>query len=272
MLMRKYELPYNFDKKLIDGYKILNLPFDMIDCIYVPPFLNDYESIIRNINPKDTFVNLTYDEYIEHIQYINSLFPGKLQLLLQRVDGTLMPSYMVKKYIGLGFKNFCVGTIEQAKIIKEINPELKVVGSIAMHISRNKIKHNYYDYKKYFDIFVLDFSFNKNFLEIKLLPKDFKYMLLVNSRCNIHCNGDHHWWNIREELKCPGIMPNISIHQSCIIKPTDLHLFDPYIEVYKIADRGWPTEMIMREVVLYTTEYYTYFGSTISDPSAYQTY
>lgn len=103
-----------------------------------------------------------------------------------------------------------------------------------MHITVEKLKKNNEEYKKFFDIFVLDFSYNKNFLSIKLLPKDFKYMLLINARCNIHCDGDRHWWHPTGPVSCPGILPHINFHQSCMIKPNDLHLFDPYIEVYKI--------------------------------------
>lgn len=78
--MRKYELPYNFDKALIDGYRILDIPQESIDCIYVPPFLNDYQSILRlgQGDPNDMYQSLTYEEYIDHINYINQFFPNKL--------------------------------------------------------------------------------------------------------------------------------------------------------------------------------------------------
>ena len=35
----------------------------------------------------------------------------------------------------------------------------------------------------------------------------------------------------------------------------DLGFFDPYISIYKIQDRGWPTEDILRDYILYTSEY-----------------
>lgn len=271
-MKRKYEFPYNFDKALIHGYQLLNIQYESIDCIYIPPFFGDYETISRRSKFEgDQFTTLTYEEYIDHIQYINRIYPNKLQLLLQRVDGTLMPSYLIKKYIGLGIKNFCVGTIDQAKIIKDIDPTIKVVGSIAMHITSDKLLSSKEDYLKYFDAFVLDFSFNKNFLKIKKLPKDFNYMLLINSRCNINCDGDRHWWGDGFSHVCPGISPEIDFSQSCIIRPMDLELFDPYISVYKFQDRGWPTNMILEDVSLYIADYNRYMGPYVPDPMLYQT-
>lgn len=240
----------------------------MIDCIYLPPFFKDYQTVIRQ-KENDIVLQLSYDEYLEHVKYINNIYPNKLQLLLQRTDGTIMPSYLIKKYISLGFNNFCVGSLEQAKIIKNINPNIKIVGSIAMHITLEKIKNNYDEYKQYFNSFVLDFSYNKNLISIKSLPKDFEYILLINSRCNITCKGDHHWW-WQENFKCPGIAGNgIDFYHSCLIRPMDLMIFDPYIKVYKIQDRGWPTADILRDTVLYTQNYDIY--SFISENSLYQT-
>lgn len=224
----------------------------------MPPLYSDYESILRTDPKEDKIPKITYEEYLEHINYIKQFYPDKLQLLLQRTDGYLMPSYLIKKYIGLGFRNFCVGSLEQAKIIKEIDPTIRVVGSIAMHIEPGDITKKYDLYKQYFNAFVLDFSYNKNYLKIKILPKGFEYMLLANSRCNIHCDGDHHWWGT-ENMYCPGVATSEhDFYDSCVIRPMDLYLFDPYIHVYKIQDRGWKTEWILREVVLYSTNYGVY--------------
>ena len=58
-MKRKYELPYNFDKKLITGYQMLGITLDDIDCIYLPPFLNDYKTISRN----NTFEKRMFTSY-----------------------------------------------------------------------------------------------------------------------------------------------------------------------------------------------------------------
>lgn len=270
--MIKFEMPYNFDKQLILGYELLGVDINQIDCIYVPPFIEDYQTILRTPE-KDVYAQLTYEEYLDHIQYIEQHYPGKLQLLLQQIKPEKnMPSNLIKKYINLGFNNFCVGNIEQAKIIKEINPNIKIVGSIAMHTDYDKIISNLEVYKKYFNSFVLDFSFNKNILAIKKLPKEFEYMLLANSRCNIRCEGDRHWWGDGESHKCPGIYPNINYMDSCMIRPNDLHVFQPYIKVFKLQDRGWPTTLILQSVAMYCCDINFYLGPTISDSTIYQCY
>lgn len=268
--MRKFELPYNFDKELILGYQLFGIDPNEIDCIYMPPFIKDYQSILRN-NHEDTYTQLSHEEYIDHVNYINTQFPGKLQLLLQKTNSNnVMPEDIVKKYIQLGFKNFCVGSIEQARIIKTIDPSIKIVGSIAMHIDKNKIYENFKEYIQYFDSFVLDFSYNKNFPKIKQLPKYFEYILLANSRCNINCEGDRHWWGDGKSHNCPGIYPNIDHNKSCLIRPVDLYLFEPYINVFKLQDRGWSTQMILREVALYCNDLDFYMGPTVADSSIYQ--
>lgn len=78
-----------------------------------------------------------------------------------------------------------------------------------MHISKTKLEQNKDEYKQYFDAFVLDFGYNKDFIKIKGLPKEFKYMILINSRCNVFCDGDRHWWGDGFSHTCPGIAPNI---------------------------------------------------------------
>ena len=268
--MLKFELPYNFDKQLILGYKLLGIEPNQIDCIYMPPFIDDYQTILRTPE-KDTYAQLTYKEYFEHVDYVEQQYPGNLQLLLQQIKPEKnMSAALIKKYINLGFKNFCVGNIEQAKIIKTIDPTIKIVGSIAMHTTYEKIISNLEEYKNYFDSFVLDFSFNKNILKIKQLPKDFEYMLLANSRCNTTCEGDRHWWGDGESHKCPGIYPNIHYNNSCMIRPTDLHIFQPYIKVFKLQDRGWPTTSILQSVAMYCCDINFYLGPTIPDSSIYQ--
>lgn len=266
--MRKFELPYNFDKNLLLGYQLLGINIDQIDCIYVPPFIKDYQTILRN-GGEDTYTLLSYEEYLDHIKNINTIFPNKLQLLLQRTNEEYnMSSSLIKKYINLGFRNFCVGNIEQAKIIKEIDPKIKIVGSIAMHITYEKILSNFDIYKKYFNSFVLDFSYNKNITKIKQMPKDFEYMLLVNSGCNIHCDGDRHWWHW-DNFKCPGRYPDVPYGESCLIRPVDLYIFEPYIGVFKIQDRGWPTSEILTSTCFYCCGSEFYMGPAVADSSIY---
>ena len=52
---------------------------------------------------------------------------------------------------------------------------------------------------------------------------------------------------------------------SALIRPMDLKLFDPYIQVYKLQDRGWPTSDIIRDFILYTSNYSIYPNITIDE-------
>ena len=46
--MRQFEFPYNFDKNLIKILKCLDPEGKTINCIYMPPFIKDYNTILRN--------------------------------------------------------------------------------------------------------------------------------------------------------------------------------------------------------------------------------
>jgi hypothetical protein len=46
--MRSFEFPYNFDKNLLFGLKIFDPEGLTINCIYMPPYLKDYKTILRN--------------------------------------------------------------------------------------------------------------------------------------------------------------------------------------------------------------------------------
>lgn len=261
MLHQKFEIPYNFDINLIQTLKIFDPIGETIDCIYIPPYQKDYITILRSGEQAEYLDNLSRDEYEYHISIINKLYPNKLQLLLQK-ESIIMPEDQIKYYLSLGFKNFCVASVEQAKIIKNINSNIKIVGSIAMNINLNKIIKNNSIYKEYFDYFVLPFNFCKDIEQIKKMPKNYKYILLINAYCNTSCNGIHHWFSNykNEEIKCPGILHknNLKWKENTRIRPMDLAIFEPYISVFKIQDRGWPTQEILRDYILYTSDYSIY--------------
>jgi len=73
-----------------------------------------------------------------------------------------------------------------------------------MKIDANKLLLDDYSV---FDGFVLWFPFNRDIQKIKTMPKNFKYVLLVNCPCSIDCNGTNHWLakNFHEEynILCP---------------------------------------------------------------------
>lgn len=262
---RKFEIPYNFDPAYIDTLLSCNLINDSIAFIYVAPLLEDYKTIIRD-DPYNSY-ELTREEYVKHIEKINKYFNGKMQLLLQRKD-IVLPIDKLKWYINLGFTHFCCGNPLQAEIIKTYDPNLTTIGSITLHVTKQDIL-NKENYREYFDYFVLDFRYGKNLEAIKNMPSEKKYMLLVNSLCHHNCDGDRHWFakNLDLPVGCPGKYPyeNNNFNNSILIRPMDLKYFDPYIDVYKMQDRSWPTWMIIRDLVLYTTDFTIYPGIEYSE-------
>lgn len=255
-MIRKFEIPYNFDPNYVATLKQCGLINDSIAFVYVAPFYEDYVTVIRE--EPYPFSSLTREQYAGHIQKLKIAFPNKLQLLLQKKD-KIMSKEQLQWYIDLGFSHFCCGNPEQARIIKEINPNFTVIGSIVLHVTGKEITDFNDYYKKFFDYFVLDFSYGRNLFAIKCMPSTKKYMILVNAICHRHCDGDHHWniKSLNDVMICPGKfgVEHNDFNQTTWIRPMDLKYFDPYIDVYKIQDRSWSTAEIVRDIILYTTDY-----------------
>ena len=258
--MIQFEIPYNFDPYYVDTLKNCNLINDYIKYIYIAPFKDDYTTIIRHDVYGAKF--LTREEYVKHMQKIRYYFNGKMQLLLQKKD-KLMPLETLKWYIDIGFTAFCCGNVEQAKMIKNYDPSLTVIGSIVLHVTNQDILENK-DYQNFFDVFVLDFSYGRSLTKIKNMPDTKKYMILANSTCHVNCDGDHHW-NVTKEfakIHCPGRYPreHQNFNDTVLIRPMDLHFFEPYIDTFKMQDRSWPTWSIINDLIMYETDYTTYPG------------
>ncbi len=256
--MKPFEIPYNFDKTLIDFLNIYNIN---IHSIYLPPFQNHYittRHFYRNL--KATFPTTLVD-YEEHIKFIikNNYSP---MLLLQRRD-KILPSTLIQYYINIGINKFCVGSIEQAKIIKEISQEIEIIGSITMQINKEKILNNNYND---FTGFVLFFPFNRDIQKIKELPRQFTYTLLVNSGCNIFCDGLTHWSvnSIPEEqnimAKCPR-RKDATFKHNIYIPNIDIPYFEPYINYIKLQGREYSTQQLINEIVYYNYDNLNKFNS-----------
>lgn len=266
---RFFEMPYNFDQKLINILSMLEL--SNIYSFYIPPCWEDYKSIVRN-NYQDSYISLNFYNYCKHINYINNKFSNHLTLLLQQPT-IIMNKENIEKYISLGFTKFIVGNVEQANIIKNIDTNIEVIGSITMHINQKQLLNNYNIYKFLFNGFVLDFSFNKSLDKIQALPSDYMYILLLNSFCNINCSGNQHWFNKDNKniVPCPGLYlkDSYDFSTTCLIRPMDLKFFDPYITIYKLQDRGWSTTNILFDYFLYNSDFSIY-PNIIYDQNLYK--
>ena len=71
-LVKKFEVPYNFDFKLIDFY---SLHSSMISFVYLPPFKSDAINTRTIIENPSTglpwlYARYTREEYIDHLKYL----------------------------------------------------------------------------------------------------------------------------------------------------------------------------------------------------------
>ena len=269
--MKQFEIPYNFDLNLIIALYKLNIT-DLFHCIYVPPYWEDYVSAKYNyihhngINMQNN-KKMTREEYEFHISYINAYFPDKLMLLLQQ-NNQCISNELLSYYYNLGFHKFCVGNLKQAQQIKTSYPNDEIIGSITMKIMPKDLKDKRYEI---FDGFVLWFPYNRNLKMIQSLPKNYKYILLVNCDCSIYCQGSHHWFaNHQEEqvLNCPKPKTWENIIR---IDPCDLSLFDPYISYFKLQGREYSTNELLKDIILYTTNYKYLNPSFEINQNKYQT-
>lgn len=260
---REFEIPYNFDPnliKLIKQFDYNNENESFVNCIYMPPYIHDYKTIIRSGIQADQLSTMTRKNYEQHINFINQLYPGKVQILLQNPN-LIMNNETIKYYNDLGITKFCSGSYEQSKIIRENCDNSNIVGSITMRISKEHLlKHP--EYKEMFDGFVLHFPFSKSIEGIKELPQDYYYLILVNAFCQTTCPGVHHWFSqYTPQEKGPATEACISPkdwEKTALINPADLDLFEPYIKIFKLQDRGWPTQDIFRDFILYTSDFSIY--------------
>lgn len=275
--MKPLEIPYNFDKNLIFILYQIDPTGEKYNCIYLPPFKYDYVGAKHNyVHTNNNSINKNFpqtrEEYISHIQHINIYFKNKLMLLLQQ-QNCYMPAHLINWYYNLGFKTFCVGSIKQAIIIRQLYPDVTIIGSITMKVTINDLQKEEYNI---FDGFVLFFPYNRNFDLIQKLPSKYKYILLVNCNCDVICQGTHHWFaNNTEEQKsfmhCPHCYRPEEWENIILIRPMDLKLFDPYISFYKLQGREYATTDLLRDVYLYTTDWENKFPSNrFNDKTLYQ--
>ena len=256
--MKSFEIPYNFDKNLIDYLVQKDSNGNLYYSIYMPPYIQDYCPAKKFYQGQEgitgeTQQNLSREQYESHISYIKQYFPDKLMLLLQQ-NNMCMSKELLKYYIDLGFTKFCAGSIQQAQLIRELFPSAEIVASITMKVSPTDLLNKEFEI---FDGIVLWFPYNRKLSVIKTLPKKYKYILLVNCDCNIYCDGTYHWFASKEEeenLICPNYTDNNWANKMRIY-PWDLPIFEPYIDYYKLQGRDFPTYYLIQDIEKYSKEY-----------------
>lgn len=272
--MKPFEIPYNFDKQLINILYNIDPSGQLFHCIYCPPYIEDYISAKSNyIHHNNINLNsqqsITRQEYESHIKNIQKYFPDKLMLLLQQ-NNSCITEQLLFYYYSLGFNKFCVGNIQQAIMIRKLLPDSEIIGSITMKIMPTDLNNKDYEV---FDGFVLWFPYNRNIDTIKTLPNKYKYILLVNCDCSIYCSGTHHWFASKEQekrIQCPNKKYKFAKDTIIRIDPQDLSIFEPYVSYFKLQGREFTTNQIIKDIMIYSTNYNLLNPNIIIEESKYQ--
>lgn len=239
---KKFEVPYNFDLQLLEYYKKRN---NFISHLFLPPFKDDLSNtrsfIETNIKGK-SYMPESRSEYEYHINQIKNKGLDFV-VLWQDINKTISKD-LLDYYVNLGAIGFIIANDKNAKIIKDFNPNLRVIASIVQANFQNILDKNL----SFYDYLVLFYPFTRSIESIKALKfiKD-KLILMPNTFCHTNCPGLHHWFakdknlfNIQRD--CPAYN---DIDHSTFIFPEHLMLFDNYVGLYKLQGREYTSDEII---------------------------
>lgn len=240
--MKKFEVPYNFDEDLIKFY-IKHTSY--INFLYLPPFKEDLintRSSIQSSSKGQCYMPATREEYEGHLKLI--VRAGLRFVVLWQSRDNIISRNLLEYYTNLGAIGFTIANDDNAKIIKEYNPELIVICSLVQKLQHN-IRNR--DFSLY-DYLILYYPFNRSLDALQeLMELKNKIVLMPNTMCHIECPSFHHWFpqNIN------GFQPQIecwvkekTLDKSGFIFPEHLFLFDRFVSGYKLQGREYPTEAI----------------------------
>ena len=247
-----FDIPYNFDTTLLSFFKESDK--EKINCFYFPLPSSLYHSVIRTDNQYEN-IPIDKDSFFKHVELLNNFKENSCKLLLQRPD-IFLETEEIKEYINAGIKRFCVGSIYQAKIIKDIDKNLEVTASILMQIDEDFL-NNYSIIDKYFDNIVLPFKYCNDPEQVKNITThfpQFKYTLLCNSQCSRSCKGIHHWLlppYYKGDFRT--LCPDDRFQNNTLINPDFLNQYKN-IDSFKLIDRSMPSTEIHYQFKLYTNQ------------------
>ncbi len=240
--MKLFEVPYNFDEKLIPFYQKYK---SYINYLYLPPYKDDSDNTRTSIqtNKKGCcYMPHTREEYEYHLKKIVS--SGLSYVVLWQIYNQKLTIEILDYYSGLQVSGFIVASDKNAIIVKKYNAKLLSICSIVQRTCSNITKREL----SYYDYVILYFPFNRGLDALKQLKhiKD-KIILMPNSLCDVNCPSVHHWFPTEDKpfnpkKDCSMTIDNIS--QCALIFPEHLELFDDYVAGYKLQGREYPTEYL----------------------------
>ena len=252
--MKLFEVPYNFDEKLIKYYK---KHASRINFLYIPPYKDDSihtRSSIQTNTVGHCYMPQTRSEYERHIRLI---VEADLHfVVLWQIRTEKISTKLLEYYSKLGTSGFIVGNDENAKIIKDYDKSLLVICSLVQRLRTNILKRDF----RYYDYIILYYTFNRALDAIKQLsPFKDKIVLMPNTLCNIECPSLHHWFPTKDKPFNPEKDCWVKLeemNQCGMIFPEHLHLFNDYVGGFKLQGREYPTEAIKYLCHFYFEEEY----------------
>lgn len=250
--MRTFEVPYNFDFKLLEKLKQSEFK-ETISCIYLPCFYRDGDNSRQNLFLEEKYPK-SWEEYKNHLFKIFGV--ASPAVLFQK--NVLFET--IEKYYNLGVRTFCLTNDEIAKEIKDKYKDTKTILSITRCLTDTELKEN--DFSMYNKI-VLPFRYCRSIQLYKTLPNNVEYVLIPNSHCLYNCTRCKTHWSLKEDNLekyyekerniTSGYCIGIYSDERSYICPSDLKYFDEYVSDYKLVDRLECTEIIMEYFINYNT-------------------
>lgn len=237
MKNRQFEIPFNHTEELLLFLENNSSKLSRrVKHVLVAPYYEDYTST-RHKQAKKPLDRNVYEDQIKRLQNANYTIS-----LLFNMPETVEQS-IIDYYIGLGIDTFIINSSVLAKTIHNLG--CTTIASITKRLQLEDIKN---EDLSMFDYIVLDYTFNASLDRIQKLPKQYKYILMLNTICDFTCDFYTHWRE-NNNLQCP-ILINGS-KNSTYIPQEDLELFDEYISIYKLQGREFDTSYICKDIMYY---------------------
>ena len=249
----KFEVPYNFDEKLIKYYQKNT---SHINYLYLPAYKDDSPNTRSSIQTKTKghcYMPQSRAEYEDHLAKI--VKAGLRFVILWQVRGLQLTSELIKYYSSVGTSGFIVADDENATKVKQLNHSLLVICSLVQRVNNSSVL--FQKNLSLYDSIILYYPFNRSLDALRKIEhlKD-KIVLMPNTFCTVDCPSVHHWFpknkqKFRQTTDCPVSVA--TMRKSGFIFPEHLHLFDKYVSGYKLQGREYPTEAIKHLCHFYFT-------------------
>lgn len=259
-MKKLFEVPYNFDEKLIKYYK---KHADRINFLYLPPYKDDSINTRSTIQTKvkgHCYMPQSREEYERHLSLI--CHADLRFVVLWQDRNSIITSDQLDYYTQLGASGFIIANDVNSKIVKDYNPSLLVICSLVQRLQKNIRKRDFSNY----DYIILYYTFNRSIDAIKELSalKD-KIVLMPNTLCSIECPSVHHWFPSKDkpfDFQNDCWLRLDTLDKCGLIFPEHLVLFNQHVGGYKLQGREYPTEAIKYLCHFYfKEEYYSDFVS-----------